>query len=283
MFLITAPHEIIQLEVSSSTLASNSSVNVSFIWTQPSSRNGSYKFELQYSAKQIFQVGETRNATSTSQLPGEESIVVLPDGLPYAQYNVTIFAYNIKRGQRYRGQITDVQYLSIPISKLLLTLLVTTTYYPSCLFVVEPTSVNNLTAYASSPASILVQWSPPTYPNGPITNYKVFYKEGNSPQSQPIFSDTFSLKTVNSDRTSLNITDLKPYTNYTIHVQAVISAQELENDLIGAIEEEIVARTNGTTPNQTVMIDNMPLASPTATTFQIMIPRTSDVNTGKVL
>ena len=135
LFLITAPHEIIQLEVSSSTLASNSSVNVSFIWTQPSSRNGSYKFELQYSAKQIFQVGETRNATSTSQLPGEESIVVLPDGLPYAQYNVTIFAYNIKRGQRYRGQITDVQYLSIPISKLLLMLLVTTLLSLSKLFV----------------------------------------------------------------------------------------------------------------------------------------------------
>ena len=134
----------------------------------------------------------------------------------------------------------------------------------------------------------MVQWSPPTYPNGPITEYRVFYKEGDTAQTQPISSTDF--RWMKSDGASLNITGLDPYTNYTIHVQAVISAQELENeelfteDLLGAIDEEIVARTNGTTPDQPVMIDNMPLASPTATTFQIIIPRTLDeVNTGKVL
>ena len=145
-------------------------------------------------------------------------------------------------------------------------------------------------AYASSPTSIMVQWSPPTYPNGPITNYRVLYKEGDTPQTQQISNTGFNLMTVKSDRTLLNITRLDPYTNYTIHVQAVISAQELENeesfteDLLGAIDQEIVARTNGTTPDQLVVIDDMPLTSPTATTFKIMIPRTSDeVDTGKVL
>ena len=134
----------------------------------------------------------------------------------------------------------------------------------------------------------MVLWSPPTYPNGPITDYTVFYKEGNTSQTPPISSNGF--RSMKSDGASLNITGLDPYTDYTIHVQAVISAQELENeesvieDLLGAIDEEIVARTNGTTPDQPVMIDGMPLAGPTATTFQITIPRTLDkVDTGKVL
>ena len=168
--------------------------------------------------------------------------------------------------------------------------MVSDNYYHICLFIVEPTSVNSLMAYASSPTSIMVLWSPPTYPNGPIANYRVFYKKGDMPQMQQISNTGFNLMTIKSDSTTLNIIDLDPYTNYTIHVQAVISAQELENeesfteDLFGAIDLEIVARTNGTTPDQLVVIDDMPLTSPTATTFQIMIPHTSDeIDTGKVL
>ena len=133
-------------------------------------------------------------------------------------------------------------------------------------------------------------WSPPTYPNGPITNYIVFYREGDTAQKiQPISSDEFSSVTTQKGSTSQNITELKPYTNYTIHVQAIISAEMLNNeesftdDLLGAVDVEIVARTNGTRPDNPVNV-MMPLSGPTATTFQISIPSTLDeIDTGNVL
>ena len=52
-----------------------------------------------------------------SQISGEQLNLQFSDGLPYATYRVRIFAYNIKRGRSYRGQMTSATYLSIPISK----------------------------------------------------------------------------------------------------------------------------------------------------------------------
>lgn len=39
-------------------------------------------------------------------------------GLPYAMYEVRIFAYNVKRGRTYRGPLTTGSHLSIPIGRL---------------------------------------------------------------------------------------------------------------------------------------------------------------------
>lgn len=39
-------------------------------------------------------------------------------GLPYAMYEVKIFAYNIKRGRAYRGPLATTNHLSIPIGRL---------------------------------------------------------------------------------------------------------------------------------------------------------------------
>lgn len=96
---------------------SNNSVIVNFDWTQPSDRNGSYKFEVRYTATQMFQPANPIHTRSiVRQLLGEQTAIQLSDGLPYAQYNVMIFAYNIKRGRR--GPVVSMTYLSIPIGKL---------------------------------------------------------------------------------------------------------------------------------------------------------------------
>ena len=53
---------------------------------------------------------EIRNPVTGDQL-------MMP-GLPYAMYNVMVFAYNIKRGRAYRGPQATENHLSIPIGRL---------------------------------------------------------------------------------------------------------------------------------------------------------------------
>ena len=97
---------------------SSNSVNVKFKWSQPSDRNGSYYFELVYSAIQNFDGGRSSATVNMSQIPKEKLKIQFSNGLPYAKYTGIIFAYNIKRGRNYGGLLANITYLSIPISKL---------------------------------------------------------------------------------------------------------------------------------------------------------------------
>ena len=94
------------------------SINVEFTWSQPSERNGSYYFELEYSATQNFKGGRNIPLTNVSEISGQQLNLQFSDGLPYAEYEVRIFAHNIKRGRTFGGPLTTQNYLSIPISKL---------------------------------------------------------------------------------------------------------------------------------------------------------------------
>lgn len=153
---------------------------------------------------------------------------------------------------------------------------------------IAPTPVNCPTANAINFSSILVTWSRPTFPNGPITYYNVYYREGNTTQIQEISDVNFKSVTTSNTATSINVTGLKPYTNYTIHVRAIISAETLQNieqfteDLFGAADVEIVQRTNGTTPVDLVMLDD-PLSEPSSSTIEIQVPDARLIETGRVL
>ena len=123
LLIPSAPHEAISLNITSSKLKSedqnrSNSVNIEFQWTKPSDRNGSYYFELEYSASQNFDGGRNKSVVNKSQISGEQLNMQFNDGLPYAMYEVTIFAYNIKRGRTYKGPPTTTSYRSIPIGKL---------------------------------------------------------------------------------------------------------------------------------------------------------------------
>ena len=123
LLILSAPHEAISLEITSNELTSgdqnrSNSVKIEFQWTKPSERNGSYYFELEYSALQNFDGGRRISVVNKSQISGEQINMQFNDGLPYAMYEVTIFAYNIKRGRTYKGPPTTTSYLSIPIGKL---------------------------------------------------------------------------------------------------------------------------------------------------------------------
>ena len=114
-----APQNTISLEFNSMGIGNSSHrISVEFMWSQPSERNGSYYFELEYSATQNFNGGRNISLTNMSQISGQQLNLQFNDGLPYAIYEVRIFAYNIKRGRTFGGPLTTQNYLSVPISKL---------------------------------------------------------------------------------------------------------------------------------------------------------------------
>ena len=91
---------------------------VQITWTPPSLRNGSFNYMLMYSADQTPPYPHQRRQ-STSLGPvmvdGSQQEYVLPSGLPYANYTVTIHAFNIKLG--VPGPSEMATHRSIPIGE----------------------------------------------------------------------------------------------------------------------------------------------------------------------
>ena len=85
--------------------------------------------------------------------------------------------------------------------------------------------------------------------------------------------------------TAINVTGLRPYTNYTIHVRAIITAEALQNSneiLEGDANVEIVTRTHGAVPRNREVVSE-PTSGPTATTIRILIPNVGQIDTGYVM
>jgi hypothetical protein len=87
---------------------------------------------------------------------------------------------------------------------------------------------------------------------------------------------------------AINLIKLKPFTNYTIHVRAIIAAEALQNvtavpsDLIGAASIEIIAITHGDVPNSLTQL-GQPTSGPTSSTIPIEIPATRQIDTGYIM
>lgn len=129
-----------------------------------------------------------------------------------------------------------------------------------------------------------MNWSLPSFPNGPISFYNVYFREleGHTPRDESITDDGFTLVTTSRPITAINLTELKPYTNYTIHVRAIIATEDVETILIGAADTEIITRTHGDVPNNLVLLGQPP-SGPTSTTIPIEIPDTGQIDTGYVM
>ena len=153
-----------------------------------------------------------------------------------------------------------------------------------------PTPVNNLSVAAANSSNIFVNWSLPSFPNGPITFYNVYFREleESIPEAGSITDTGFHIMTTSDSTTAITLTDLEPFTNYTIHVRAIIAADALQNvkavprDLIGAASIEIIARTHGAVPNNPVQL-GQPASGPTSSTIPIEIPATRQIDTGYVM
>ena len=133
-------------------------------------------------------------------------------------------------------------------------------------------------AVATSNHSIRVSWDLPLFPNGPILYYKLFYRASDIPQQPPnIVRDSSYTERVVMNATYCEITGLTPYTNYTIQVCAIG-----EGGLLGAVDTEILQRTNSTTQD-IVTATAAPTAAPSTSTINIHLPSPSQVRTGRVM
>ena len=99
-----------------------------------------------------------------------------------------------------------------------------------------PSQPLNVTASPNALRSLLIEWQVPEITNGPITSYTVTYMLMN-------LGTRFENST---SGTSLVITTLQPFANYTVAVQACTDAG------CGLFSEEIVALTQqeGTCMNE---------------------------------
>ena len=132
--------------------------------------------------------------------------------------------------------------------------------------------MTDLRAAATSPESIRVSWNYPEYPNGPIDHFSVYYKESEIVQQPPIENSGFIIISVDGTDLDFDITNLDVYTNYAIHVQAFGSRG---NNIPGEVVEEILQRTNSTTPS----CGDITLNAVTLNTISINLPQ-FDSSTG---
>ncbi len=110
----------------------------------------------------------------------------------------------------------------------------------------EPTSVLNLVGTTTSHQSFRVNWDVPQFPNSEIINYIIYYTIASAIQDFPINDSGYTFVNQITD-TTYDVTNLDPFTNYTVHVRAIGNP-----NLQGSVMEEILVRTNITNPSAVV-------------------------------
>ena len=107
----------------------------------------------------------------------------------------------------------------------------------------------NLTLTPLQSTIIKVTWNNPECPYGNISHYLLYYREADNTQARLNISSVGYIQRRVSQRTDskiqqFNITDLKPYTNYTVHVQPVVQPFiKVGRDIPGEVRNEVLART----------------------------------------
>ena len=145
--------------------------------------------------------------------------------------------------------------------------------------------MQTLSATGLSSSAIRVRWSSPECPYGVITNYTVFYRQTDTPQTGDIVSTPdYTAMTVESSVEEYVIDGQDPYKNFSIHVQAVNNDNERGVVLLGAIEEEVLNRTHSDVgPAPTLETPTIPTPGPSASQIVITIGDPRDIDTGRVM
>lgn len=88
-------------------------------------------------------------------------------------------------------------------------------------------------AVNTSSTSILVEWSPPSNPNGVIRGYQIIYAPVNDPLGNPLI-----LQNLSSNMTQFEITELNFFTTYTISVKALTIVLGEASDAVNVTTDE---------------------------------------------
>ena len=102
--MIAAPQEVTNLSIVSSEESQDpNSVLVTFSWTGPSRRNGTYNYSLTYSREQVDDYPEQKKRFQPLEaltIDGSNmQVAVQITGLPYANYTIVVTAY-VKSGRQ---------------------------------------------------------------------------------------------------------------------------------------------------------------------------------------
>lgn len=90
----------------------------------------------------------------------------------------------------------------------------------------------NVKGYAVSEREIYIDWNPPTVTNGNITKYRIYYAEDDGAE---MYTDSTSL--------TVTLTDLRPYTEYTVTVVP------FNQNGMGDPSTELVLKSYSSTPS----------------------------------
>ena len=114
MLFFTAPEEVINLD-SINPIA----LNINITWTPPSVRNGSFNYDLSYVARQDFTYTSRIQSTSdTIELPFGTTSYDITNVLPFANYTITVVAFNRQFGRMFSSDNVIDRIRTQPISKL---------------------------------------------------------------------------------------------------------------------------------------------------------------------
>ena len=128
----------------------------------------------------------------------------------------------------------------------------------------ESSPVMNLKTVASSPESINVMWDLPEYPNGPLSEYRIYYQRSNMIIAPPGSSNT---RSVQFPTETVDITGLEVFTSYSIFVAAIGIS-----NIIGDVGEGKLQRTNASVAVIIPPTSTIPTQAPTANSFTFNLP-----------
>ena len=115
----TVPQAVTELSITSMRNPNlRNRVIVEITWVPPSVRNGSFNYNLTYNADQALEYPQERKLTAMDSviLGGEQEQFIIENALPYAIYDVRLFAFNIRRG--LPGPDETGSHRSIPIGNI---------------------------------------------------------------------------------------------------------------------------------------------------------------------
>ncbi len=109
-FIHAAPEAVSNLAISSSRRAnSKNNVTVTVTWGIPPRRNGPFNYMLNYTADQTSPYPANRSLSvfdNFVELVGDEQTYTV-ESLPFSDFTVSLYAYNIRRGTTIRSTVTS--------------------------------------------------------------------------------------------------------------------------------------------------------------------------------
>jgi netrin-G3 ligand len=231
-----------------------SSVTFTITWEPPLNTFGDFHYLLKYKAAHPDDYPEARRETvelTTVRIDdGNQRSYQFNGALPFADYTITLTPVNTKLNRS--PDSTTGQGRTIAI---------------------EPTAVTELEVVAVDSTMLMVSWELPVYPNGPLSQYLVHYRESIDEQSQSDLTG-YTIIPVTYPQKTATIGGLDPFTSYTVIVQAVG-----EGNLLG--EESMKEMRTYTATDTPPPVDPTPDTG--RTTLDINLPDPDRIDTGPVI